>query len=166
MTVYPGSYDPEHRSEPSVTGASWQPEPERSWSPGADPSPPRMEQRASESAQPLPAQEINLAFAPLHKRAFGVAVGTGAAVLVVAVTLFHVLVQPDGAPRIALLRAYFYGYTVTLQGAVIGGLWAFAVGFVMGWFVAFCRNLAIAASIFITRTRAELKQTRDFLDHI
>jgi hypothetical protein len=36
----------------------------------------------------------------------------------------------------------------------------------MGWFVAFCRNLAIATSIFITRTRAELSQTRDFLDHI
>lgn len=166
MTVYPGPYEPERRPESSSTG-SWQPESER-WSSDPEPPlpPPPTVQPAPEAIEAVPARAINLAFAPLHKRAFGIAVGTGAAVLVVAVTLFHVLVQPVGAPRIELLRAYFYGYTATLQGAAVGGAWAFAVGFIMGWFVAFCRNLAIAASIFITRTRAELKQTRDFLDHI
>jgi hypothetical protein len=40
------------------------------------------------------------------------------------------------------------------------------VGFTGGWFVAFCRNLAIAISVFVTRTRAELAETREFLDHI
>jgi hypothetical protein len=169
MTVYPGPYEPERRSESPGTGSSWQPEPEQGWSPEPEPPPhpqPHVEKRAPESIESMPMREINLAFAPLNKRAFGVAVGTGAAVLVIAVTLFHVLIHPEGAPRIELLRAYFYRYTVSLQGAAIGGAWAFVVGFVMGWFVAFCRNLAIATSIFITRTRAELSQTRDFLDHI
>jgi hypothetical protein len=40
------------------------------------------------------------------------------------------------------------------------------VGFVAGWFTAFCRNLAVAISIFAIRTRVELSETRDFLDHI
>ncbi|MBA2243901.1 MAG: hypothetical protein H0W11_03025, partial [Gemmatimonadetes bacterium] len=64
------------------------------------------------------------------------------------------------------LAEYFYGYTVSWPGALVGGFWGFVVGFVAGWFVAFCRNLVIAATLFITRTRAELAATRDFLDHI
>jgi hypothetical protein len=36
----------------------------------------------------------------------------------------------------------------------------------MGWFLAFCRNLLLAVKLFVVRTRAELSQTRDFLDHI
>jgi hypothetical protein len=37
---------------------------------------------------------------------------------------------------------------------------------VVGWFFAFCRNLALAVSAFIVRTRAELREVRGFLDHI
>ena len=37
---------------------------------------------------------------------------------------------------------------------------------VSGWFIAFARNLVLAASIFWIKTRAELSSTRDFLDHI
>jgi hypothetical protein len=55
---------------------------------------------------------------------------------------------------------------VSWTGLFVGMGWGFVVGFVGGWFFAFCRNLALAISIFITRTRAELAQTRDFLDHI
>jgi hypothetical protein len=44
--------------------------------------------------------------------------------------------------------------------------WGFLVCFVAGWFVAFCRNLALAISAFMIRTRAEIEQTRNFLDHI
>ena len=67
---------------------------------------------------------------------------------------------------LALLSEYYAGYTVSLEGAFIGLLWGFATGFVMGWFVAFCRNLVLAASVFWIRTRAELSANRDFLDHI
>ncbi|MGE0355008.1 MAG: hypothetical protein AB7Q69_17485, partial [Gemmatimonadales bacterium] len=61
---------------------------------------------------------------------------------------------------------YFRGYSVSWPGAFIGLGWGFLVGFVGGWFVAFCRNLVIAASVFWIRARSELAQTRDFLDHI
>ncbi len=110
--------------------------------------------------------ELGLAFAPIHKRAFGVAIGTASALLILAVTLFHLLLDLPDAPRLPLLGQYFYGYSVSWLGLAIGSAWGFVVGFVGGWFVAFCRNLVIAVSVFVTRTRAELTQTRDFLDHI
>lgn len=112
------------------------------------------------------AHELQLAFAPIHKRAFGTAVGVAISLLVAAVTLFHVLLQPDSSNLLRLLDQYFYGYTVSFGGVFIGAFWGFVVGFVGGWFLAFCRNLAIAISVFVTRTRAELSETREFLDHI
>jgi hypothetical protein len=132
----------------------------------------RARARAEEEARRAAEDEarvrevLRLAFAPLHKRAFGVAVGTAAGLLLAAVTAYHVLFLAPGTIRLDLLRAYFYGYRVSWAGVLIGGAWGFGVGFVLGWFVAFCRNLVVAISVFVTRTRAELSETRDFLDHI
>lgn len=109
---------------------------------------------------------LALAFAPLHKRAFGVAIGAAVAVVVMALTVVHVLLQPERAFPLGLLHYYFYGYDVSWRGALLGGFWGFVSGFVAGWFVAFCRNFVVAVSVFLTRARAELNQTRDFLDHI
>ena len=107
-----------------------------------------------------------LAFAPLHKRALGMALGITAGLLVFLFTIFHLVANPVEGPNVGLLAEYFYGYSVSVEGAFIGLLWGFFTGFVAGWFLAFTRNLAVAASIFISRTRAELQATRDFLDHI
>lgn len=112
-----------------------------------------------------PLERLSLAFAPLHKGAFGAALGVAAAAVVIAVTVIHIVKRPE-APNVGLLRFYFYGYEVSWLGALIGGFWAFVAGFVAGWFVAFCRNFVIAVSVFLTRARAELQATRDFLDHI
>ncbi len=126
---------------------------------GSDQEP---EQTADEG---VPAK-LALAFAPLHKRALGMATGTAFGILVFAVTAFHLILKPEVAVNLWLLAEYFYGYSVSWKGAFIGLFWGFVVGFVAGWFLAFCRNLVIATSVFITRTRAELQATRDFLDHI
>jgi len=107
-----------------------------------------------------------LAFAPLHKRHFGAACGTAAGILVAGLTLIHVARSPDSDYPLSLLSQYFAGYSVSLVGAGIGGLWAGFVGFVAGWFLAFCRNFAIAVTVFLIRTRATLAANRDFLDHI
>lgn len=114
-------------------------------------------------AEPIP-DALVLAFAPLHKRAFGIAVGAAAGLLFFLVTAVELLRGVDIG--LYLLGEYFYGYTVSWTGALIGLLWGFVVGFVAGWFIAFCRNLALAISIFISRTRGELDATADFLDHI
>jgi hypothetical protein len=67
---------------------------------------------------------------------------------------------------LGLLGQYFAGYTVSWPGVLVGAGWGFVVAFVAGWFVAFCRNAALAITAFAIRTRAELTETRDFLDHI
>jgi len=111
--------------------------------------------------------ELALAFRPLHKRAFGMAVGLAAGLSLFAVTAVAILRRGHPhMPDLGLLRHFFAGYEVSWRGAFIVLLWGFGTGFVAGWFTAFCRNLVIAASLFISRTRAELAQTRDFLDHI
>lgn len=110
-------------------------------------------------------EPLLLAFAPVHKRAFGIAIGVVAGLAIFVVTAYQVIVPPEGGST-ALLRQYFQGYSISWKGAFVGMLWGFGVGFVMGWFVAFVRNLFIATSVFITRTREELRATRDFLDHI
>jgi len=111
-------------------------------------------------------RRVTLAFAPVHKRAFGVATGLAAGLALFVLTLISLTRGPDAQQPLTLLNQYFAGYSVSPKGAVIGLLWGFGTGFVMGWFVAFCRNLVVAASIFWIRTRAELSANRDFLDHI
>ena len=113
-----------------------------------------------------PPEPLALAFAPVHKRALGVAVGMVLGLLIFGVTAFHLLLPRPEEANLGLLSQYFYGYQVSWKGAVVGLFWGFVTGFVMGWFVAFVRNLAIAIRVFRVRTQAELSQTKNFLDHI
>lgn len=110
------------------------------------------------------AQSIQMAVSPVHKAALGVASGLVAGLIVAAATAFIVVLQPLPQPRLDLLAHYFYGYSVSWTGVAVGFLWAFAVGFVGGWFVAFVRNLVTAVWLFFVRTRAQF--SGDFLDHI
>jgi hypothetical protein len=111
-------------------------------------------------------QAVLLAFAPLHKSALGVGVGVASALLLALLTVLTLVHAPDRRFPLHLLGQFLAGYDVSVRGVFVGAGWGFVVGFVGGWFFAFCRNLAVALSIFVIRTRAELAQTRDFLDHI
>lgn len=110
--------------------------------------------------------ELELAFAPLHKRCLGLAVGAALALVVLAATVIHLLRSPGEPYPLVLLEQYFVGYSVSWGGALWGALWAFWLGFVLGWTFAFVRNLVLAATAIVFRARAELEQTRGFLDHI
>jgi hypothetical protein len=110
--------------------------------------------------------ELLLAFAPLHKRAFGMAVGVATGLAIAIFTVAGVLLDPYGIGPLGLLGQYLAGYAVTWNGVAVGAAWGFFTGFIAGWFFAFARNLAVAIWIFAVRTRAELRATRDFLDHI
>ncbi len=109
---------------------------------------------------------VTLAFARVHKAAFGIATGAAGAVLIGWLTL-SVLILPGARDfPLDLMNEYFFGYEVTWRGILIGMLWGGLVGFVAGWFAAFARNFSLATMAFFIRTRAEMAQTRDFLDHI
>jgi hypothetical protein len=107
-----------------------------------------------------------LAFAPLRRLAFGVAVGTAAALLVFAVTAARLLMDPAGQTDLSYLAQFFPGYRQTWTGALVGAGWGFAVGFGAGWICAAVRNLVIATWLFFVRSRAELDATHDLLDDI
>lgn len=106
------------------------------------------------------------AFAPLHKRAFGVAVGTAGALFMALLTVAGMLLPRGSEFPLHLFQEFFRGYSVSWAGVAIGAAWGFGVAFVAGWFAAFCRNLALAITAFYIRTRAEFDATREFLDHI
>ena len=132
-----------------------------------DPSPDlpggREERRTPEE---LLVPALQLAFARLHKAAFGVATGVAGAAVMGALTLASLLSPRARAFPLGLLGEYLAGYSVSWPGLLVGMGWGFLVAFVAGWFVAFCRNFALAVSAFLIRTRAEIEQTRNFLDHI
>lgn len=106
------------------------------------------------------------AFLPLHKRALGVALGTVLALLVFGLTVDAILRAAAPRDLVGLLAGYFTGYTISWSGAAIGAAWAWFTGFIFGWFWAFARNCALAAFILVVRTRANLANARDLLDHI
>ncbi len=111
--------------------------------------------------------QVLLAFAPLHRSALGVATGVigGGGLFIMTM----ILVAKGGyriGPTLGLLANFFYGYTVTFPGAWIGLAWGFAAGFVFGWGVAFVHNAVIWAWLVIVRSRAEMDQYGDFLDHM
>ena len=107
-----------------------------------------------------------VALEPVHKVALGIAVGALSGLAVFALTVFHVLLRPQDALDISLLSQYLTGYSVSWTGAFVGLFWGVLIGFVSGWFVAFVRNLVIAIRVFTIRGKADLAQSRDFLDHI
>jgi hypothetical protein len=109
---------------------------------------------------------LALAFLPLHKRAFGMATGLVAAIGVFLATAIYLLRNPEPGFDLGLLAQYFAGYSVSWRGAFIGAAWAGFSGFVLGWFLAFSRNLLVGVTLFLVRRRAEWDQTKDFLDHL
>jgi hypothetical protein len=153
-----------------------QPEPSLAREPGERRSPhARLPPNSPLHRGPAPSREIPAppvelviawAFAPMHKRVLGLALGINAALLVWLVTAFHVVARPPGARSIEALSQIFFGYEISWRGAFIGAWWAFVAGFVAGWFAAFLRNLVFATWLALVRLRANLAETRDFLDHI
>jgi O-antigen ligase len=120
-----------------------------------------VQQPLTDESEKLPAS-----FLPLDKMAFGLAVGTAFALAIFLLTAIHVIRNPRPGFDLGVLAGYFAGYSVSWTGAFIGAAWAGFSGFVVGFFAAFLRNFSLAVFLFIVRTRAELAQTRDFLDHI
>lgn len=109
---------------------------------------------------------IVLAFAPLHKAAFGAALGIVSGTVFALVTLGDMWLDPQRRAGLDLFGEYFYGYTVSPSGIIIGFFWAAAVGFVGGWFLAFARNAIMALWVLYFRLRADWLATGDFLDYI
>jgi hypothetical protein len=120
---------------------------------------------AAEDAPEIPSALL-LAFAPLHRAAMGVASGVVLGGLVFIVTVVDVIRGEAPVLNLWLLEQFFFGYRVTVPGALIGLLWGFGVGFVLGWSFALLRNAIVWIWLAVIRSRAEMEQYGDFLDHL
>ena len=120
---------------------------------------------ARQVTQALPSPLLR-AFAPLHKTALGVACGVvlGGSIFFISAALLIHGGQPDFG--IELLGQFFVGYSLTWTGAFIGLLWGLGAGFIFGWSFALLRNLVFWAWLLGIRSRADMEQYNDFLDHL
>jgi protoporphyrinogen oxidase len=112
-------------------------------------------------------EAVERAFPKLDRLAFGVAVGLTAGLGLLLATV--VLVLKGGmvvGPTLALLAQYFPGYTVTIQGSVIGLLYGFIAGFVGGWSMALLRNVTVFLYMVASRRRTERQLMRKLLEYI
>jgi len=119
-----------------------------------------------QSASNIPA-EIPLlrAFAPLHRTAMGVAWGVVLGGLLAVATTVPVIKGSDFL-SFGLLEQFFWGYSVSWRGVFVALLWGFGVGFVLGYGFAFIRNATVWLWLTVIRSRAEMDQYSDLLDHL
>ncbi|MDH3297759.1 MAG: hypothetical protein OEM23_04590 [Gemmatimonadota bacterium] len=78
----------------------------------------------------------------LQTRAFAIASGYVTAASVFVLTLL-LLLGGYAAEDVPVLAAVLFGYSVSVPGAFIGGMWAFGYGFLFGSATAFAYNLAV-----------------------
>jgi hypothetical protein len=115
---------------------------------------------------PMAPSPLLLAFAPIHRRALGVACGSVLGGLLSIGTLILVVQGYHRAFSLDLLGQFFWGYSVSWQGVFIGFLWGMAVGFIFGWSLALIRNAAVWIWLTMIRSRAEMNEYSDLLDHL
>lgn len=78
----------------------------------------------------------------LSTRAFAMAGGAVSAAAVFGLTLLF-LAGPGDPGALAPLGGVLFGYSVSVAGAFVGALWAYAYGFLTAGVLAFLYNLAL-----------------------
>jgi len=116
------------------------------------------------TSTPVPSPLLR-AFAPLHRGALGVAFGVVVGGLL-AITTLLLKIRGNPTPNFDLLGQFFWGFSVSWPGVFIGLLWGFGLGFVLGYGFALVRNAAVWLWLTVIRSRAEMDQYSDFLDHL
>lgn len=86
-------------------------------------------------------RELAAALARLNARAWGIAIGLiGGGGLFLATMILLIKGGPNVGQHLALLRAYFPGYSVTIPGSFIGFIYGFVVGYALGRLIGMVYN--------------------------
>jgi len=105
---------------------------------------------------------IQQAFARFDPIALGTAVGSVAALVLLASTVALLLEGNDPlGPTLALLGQFLTGYQVSWTGALVGFAEAGVLGFGLGWLMAKTMNLLVGATERSIRRRLEIGEVLD-----
>lgn len=97
----------------------------------------------SQSFEPLP-PDTQRSLARLHARAWGVAAGFLLSFGLFAATLILVVQGgPNMGEHLGLLSVFLPGYSVSIGGAFVGGVYAFVIGYALGRVVGTVYNAAV-----------------------
>ena len=81
----------------------------------------------------------------LSRNILGFVLGILSAVMIFVATNILVLKGGDVVgPHLGLLAQYFFGYSVSFVGSLVGAAYGFAVGYVSGAFIAWVYNVIAA----------------------
>jgi hypothetical protein len=92
-------------------------------------------------------RELKSALARLNARAWGIALGLllGGG-LFLATMILIMKGGPNVGQHLGLLRAYFPGYSVTIQGSFIGFVYGFVVGYALGRIIGMVYNRVVTVT--------------------
>jgi len=76
----------------------------------------------------------------LNKRALGVSLGLVWGLFVLIVTWWVVIIGSAGE-TLGRLHKFYFGYTVSWGGGIIGFIWGFVYGFIAGYLIAWIYNI-------------------------
>ena len=76
----------------------------------------------------------------LRKRNLGFAIGLGWGLTVMLCTWWLLLMGKPGE-TLSKLSAFYFGYSVSFVGGIIGLIWGFIDGFICGFLIAWFYNL-------------------------
>jgi hypothetical protein len=114
-----------------------------------------------------PDKVIESVFAKLDPLAMGVALGVvGGLGLFLATVILLLKGGRVIGPNLSLLSNYFIGFEVTWTGALVGLIEAGAAGFILGFALAWLRNLSLAVYARLLRRQVQAEEDRHFLDGV
>ncbi|SRR5260370_37441916 len=115
----------------------------------------------------IPDELLIQALAKLDKVALGLAAGLlgGLALFLTTIILLIKGGNPVG-PNLSLLGQYFIGYTVTWKGSLVGLIYGGVFGFILGWSIAFLRNLFVAIYVYAIKFKTNLLTINDFISYL
>ncbi len=122
-----------------------------------------LEEVAEEDIEDL----IDVVFAKIHNISLGLSLGIVCGALLWAVTLLLATQSDFGLTSyFQLLSNYFPGYSVTPKGSLIGLVYGFLSGFIVGWLLAIIRNSVSLLHFIITRRSYERRVVLRILEHL
>lgn len=114
-----------------------------------------------------PAERIIVqSLAKLDGTALGIALGILGGVGIFLATNFLVYKGGDViGPNLSLLAQFFPGFEVSVGGSFIGFFYGMISGFVLGWLIAFLRNITVSLYIHIVKLKSSMSAVNEYIDN-